>query len=40
MSVDAALQEADKTHGRTLGFDETMHDAASFIDPKSLFVCM
>lgn len=36
------VSEISKTpkHGRVLGFDETMHDAANFIDPKSLFVCM
>jgi hypothetical protein len=36
-NVDAP--PADK-HGKTLGFDDSIHDAANFIDPKSLFVCM
>lgn len=26
--------------GKTLGFDESIHEATNFIDPKSLFVCM
>jgi hypothetical protein len=27
-------------HGKTLRFDDSIHDAANFIDPRSLFVCM
>jgi hypothetical protein len=32
------LDASPGRHGKTLGFDDSVYEAASFIDPKSLFV--
>ncbi|KAI6184769.1 Peptidase S59 domain-containing protein [Aphelenchoides bicaudatus] len=38
LEEDNTSADSIPRHGKTLGFDDSMHDATNFIDPKSLFV--